>query len=1014
MAKKILSILCAIAMMVTMLSVAMVSVFAADPGNLGTVTREEKSFGSLAWADSTYSEAHCPTSGYAGQPKKFFGFINTDFTGDAMLGRGHCQSVTLTNKETVTIDGDFEFSFRYSYYNNQSYWLMPYADVNVGNMNIHVQALAETSSSTDTAPSVVLTYGDKTLSVRDTNYVLYTPEEIDAMYNAGKNENQAGVALAGWPNNSAVPTRYLNITVNYTSGVLTLSVAGSRAAKTDSAEVALEIDDVAISYTIGNTNDNESGNVGVGLSNWEGSYTAEEYIEGDAGEGENTGYVSNIASGTDLLNPSTLDIPAGSNFGVSTTVYAAANNGGSRLDFATNALWSTQRSLVSVSSHDTYNLGENFAVTATMIIINQQQNNNSSGYISLGDVKLSFDRPTGGATATDVTIKLTNGDTVLGTYTTQAASINDSEQFKGSQLRETENTVPNGTYTLKYENGLLSVLYRGEVLAFDDDSTTFAVNAAAFNGVKFSVGVVSTARTSFIGNCVYTDNTVVEVDPYAPNIENGTDLLEGCTGNVVAAGTSFDTGATNQATLTLDTTAHVFSTFGGVSTVTTANKNFGTNFEVSAKMLVANQSTAVTMGSVSIGDIKLTYDRPAGTGTNLVTITLSNGNTVLGTYTSPAEVKGWNDLADQFKNNEVNMQEPNGTYTFKYDGTNLSILFNGSALNFDTGSSFPIDAAAFNDVAFSTSLDSNGRAVFVYDCIYTNLTPVVDKDLAFCGAGLTLGNGIGIEFYVNPAVYANYTDVVASVTYTGSETAETYTLKDLSGYKGFTFDKYSPDQYDEFVFVQLSAKKNGALVEGNTVKYSVANYISNQRKNQSSNTNLMSVIDALEAYCVAFDAYIDGEEYTYAGKAVELTKENDYHMNKATIDNPAFAFTGCTLNFREAPTVLYAFSTTEEVDSYTFKITKQDGSVATIAGEDFVAAGDGVYYVYYRGVTATEMRNTITGQMFNGDTAASDAITYSVVSYAYYQYQKAEQTILYDVTQAMMAYGDAVCEYAGK
>ena len=1027
MAKKVLSILCAIAMMVTMLSVGMVSVLAAD--NLGTVTRVEKSFGSLAWADSTYSETGTT---YANAGQKYYAFFNTEATDDAIMGRGANVAVTLTNKATATLGDEFAFSFKYSYYQNATYRLMPYANIAIGGMNIRVQTVED--DTTNTAPTVAITYGDASLSVKATSYVAYTAEEITAMFNAGKASQVGQYAPTTWTNESVVPNRYVDVDVRYANGTLTLNVSGA----TDSVAADIDITNATVAYTVGN--DAGASNVGVGLSNWEGSYYSEEFIEGDAGEGEEGGddTVEYINFGSFAWADSTYSETGAAYANAAQKYYAFFNT-----EATDDALMGRGRNVsVTLTNNATATLGDDFEFSFRYSYYH------TGAYrlipyanIAIGGMNIRVQALADASSNTDSapTAVLTYGDTTLSAKTTDYGAYSteevDAMYNAGKEAQQTgvtfKATTWNGNYVVgnryvdvnvKYQDGTLTLSVAGSGAAATDskavtlDMTDVAVAATIGDG-DYLVGV---GLSNWSGK--YAKLPEVEVDPYAPNIENGTDLLDPTTltgnnevtddiaSNNNGISKNVYTAADKATMLTLDNYALWSKHYGNQKTVTsTTAYNFGTNFEVSTYMLVVNQAGNPTSANMALGDVKLTFSRDASSN---VTITLVDGSTTLGTIATTSATIG---DATQFRGGVLTTTEPNGTYTFKYDGTNLTVKRNGTVLVFDNGlSAFPMDASKFSGVNYSAGVVSNGRAAFITDAIYTNLTPVVDKDLAFCGAGLTLGNGIGIEFYVNPAVYANYTDVVASVTYTGSENAETYTLKDLSGYKGFTFDKYSPDQYDEFVFVQLSAKKNGALVEGNTVKYSVANYISNQRKNQSSNTKLMSVIDALEAYCVAFDAYIDGEEYTYAGEAVELTKENDYHMNKATIDNPAFAFTGCTLNFREAPTVLYAFSTTEDVNDYTFKITKQDGSVAEIAGEDFVEAGDGVYYVYYRGVTATEMRNTITGQMFNGDAAASDAITYSVVSYAYYQYQKAEKTILYDVTQAMMAYGDAVCVYAGQ
>ena len=84
-------------------------------------------------------------------------------------------------------------------------------------------------------------------------------------------------------------------------------------------------------------------------------------------------------------------------------------------------------------------------------------------------------------------------------------------------------------------------------------------------------------------------------------------------------------------------------------------------------------------------------------------------------------------------------------------------------------------------------------------------------------------------------------------------------------------------------------------------------------------------------------------------------------------------------------------------------------SFLEITAEDLTASG-GYYIASYSGITAGQMSETVLVTAYNGDTAISNTVSYSIESYAYAKQNDADASLA-ALVRAMMKYGNAAKTY---
>ena len=138
---------------------------------------------------------------------------------------------------------------------------------------------------------------------------------------------------------------------------------------------------------------------------------------------------------------------------------------------------------------------------------------------------------------------------------------------------------------------------------------------------------------------------------------------------------------------------------------------------------------------------------------------------------------------------------------------------------------------------------------------------------------------------------------------------------------------------------------------------------------------------------------------------LETVKDTAYK----TIDNPTVTWKGVGLNLEKSVTMRFKIAA-DSIEGLSVKVESESGGEWTIPAESFVKADDG-YYIYFDGLNAGQMSESVYLTVYDGDAAVSNTIRYSVESYAYAK-QGDTDTALTNLLSAMMKYGHSAHTYA--
>lgn len=283
------------------------------------------------------------------------------------------------------------------------------------------------------------------------------------------------------------------------------------------------------------------------------------------------------------------------------------------------------------------------------------------------------------------------------------------------------------------------------------------------------------------------------------------------------------------------------------------------------------------------------------------------------------------------------------------------------------------------------------------------------KPVKFSAAAPVLENNLAINFKADATLFAEdcYSDPYATFTFKD----ETVTVTDYEVVDGkyvFKFNNIAPHQMGDKVTYTISATYNGATVTSPAKEYSILDYCTWVFEN-SSDAKLKTLATDLLNYGAAAQTYKDYNTEALVNDGIDQSVATadrtlvPVTLKGTEITDPAVNWTGATLVLENAITVRLKF-TAASVEGLTVKINGEP--------VEPVSAGAGVWYVYYNGLNAAQLSQEIVAQVFNGDTAVSNTLTYSVESYADYQVKNSSDANLIALVKAMMKYGDSADNYS--
>ena len=241
----------------------------------------------------------------------------------------------------------------------------------------------------------------------------------------------------------------------------------------------------------------------------------------------------------------------------------------------------------------------------------------------------------------------------------------------------------------------------------------------------------------------------------------------------------------------------------------------------------------------------------------------------------------------------------------------------------------------------------------------------------------------------------------------------------------FTFNNIAPDRVGDTIYATLHATKDGVSYQGKTSEYSVAQYCYNMLTKSTDDVyaEFRTLLVDLLNYDSVSQQYTNHNADNLANSDLTQTQKNwgtqtepdlsytDLDRNFAVVDGADATWSGATLVLQDSVTIRLILRT-ESLDGLTVRIT--DGvNNWTVDASSMVQYENGKYYLYFKGLHAGQMRQKVYFTAYRGETAVSNTLQYSIVSYAY-SYQSADPAQypgLAELVKAMMRYGDAAYAY---
>ncbi len=311
-----------------------------------------------------------------------------------------------------------------------------------------------------------------------------------------------------------------------------------------------------------------------------------------------------------------------------------------------------------------------------------------------------------------------------------------------------------------------------------------------------------------------------------------------------------------------------------------------------------------------------------------------------------------------------------------------------------------------------------------YTCYVCDDSYVADEvpaigigELKFCGASLMLKHDLTINYLVDANLFIEDAYTAPYVTFTvgnATQTVTEYTVRD--GMYIFACSHLSPSQIGDTMTATIYADLNGEQHSA-SLDYGVSKYCYAMLK-QTDDAKLRTLLVDLLNYGAAAQTYTWYKDKTLCN--ADLTAEQlawgtatvpgvsaVTNTKYATVENKKVSWKGASLILDNSVTMRFRFAA-ESTENLSVKISAA-GSEWTVS--QFAAADlDGQYYADFNGLTARQMRENVYVTVYEGDTAVSNTLLYSIESYAAAK-QNDSNAKLVALLVAMMRYGDSAAAY---
>lgn len=301
------------------------------------------------------------------------------------------------------------------------------------------------------------------------------------------------------------------------------------------------------------------------------------------------------------------------------------------------------------------------------------------------------------------------------------------------------------------------------------------------------------------------------------------------------------------------------------------------------------------------------------------------------------------------------------------------------------------------------------------DSYMADFVPAVGiGELKFAGAALVLTDNLTVRFSADAQLFIEdaYTQPYAVFrTDTKTQTVTDYEI--ANGKYIFSCTNLAPSQAGDAITAELHAALNGEE-KSFSIQYSVAQYCYNileVTENPTLRTLLVDLLNygaAAQVYSWYKDKTLCNADLTDAqkawGTAADPILVSKLNPEFETVESPKATWEAAGLVLDNTVTMRFRF-TAESIENLTAKVRcgEQEWTVSS-----FETASENEYYAYFNGLSARQMRDLVYITIYEGDTAVSNTLTYSIETYAC---NKQDEPRLGDLLKAMIRYGDSAVTY---
>lgn len=290
--------------------------------------------------------------------------------------------------------------------------------------------------------------------------------------------------------------------------------------------------------------------------------------------------------------------------------------------------------------------------------------------------------------------------------------------------------------------------------------------------------------------------------------------------------------------------------------------------------------------------------------------------------------------------------------------------------------------------------------------------PEGDGALQIRGATLTLQSNLKVSFLVHPQTLEAFQNVYMEFTFAGKTvTVSDYTMGN-DGMLRYTLPGVAPRMMNDTIGIVMYGTWQGQTYTYENT-YQASNYCYNQLQ-KTTKSDLRTLIVDLLNYATEHQKYIGyntenlvNSKLTAAQKAYGSNHEMIYtSVFGQTGTQTEAKFTGATLILTDAVVIRYDIQC-EDLTGVSLQVTVSDRTY-NIPAEQFIPAGENLYHIRFSGLSARQMRETVTATVCRNGEAISKTATYSVESYVSAVKPGSKVAAL---VKAMMYYGDSAKAY---